>query len=1612
MADNKIANAIKFLKGEEKSLPATKTEGQVYFAYKNVGTAEKPSYTGAIYIDTPIGGAQNRIKMTANADIADKAFNDSAGKDIRGTYLSSLGYTDDGKQTILIKGSGNSQTKIALPIASTTKSGIITTDAQSFGGTKTFVTINSTNLTVTGSDGFNYSGIGAGTANAVRPVWFADNSGNGKPVINANFTYNPATQTLSVTNLSGTADKAIKDDGGQNIRNTYISNVEVDKNNKYKYNFKTPTGAIKNSITVYDEFQKRSQIDATTDWNTLISTGIYKVQMSAWGDATKMHSPNSYNKNLYSFGILLVFESIANDSEKRFTQIYIPHNEGVNVSGSAYKRMHNGNDITTGWQSWHPIARGLNWNELTNKPNYAGSSSAGGAANYALKLQTYKQGSTTETYGVQYPLYAQWQDNTTVKLKCDGYKTLIDRAILLNPIYTSNTLTTGTSTWCDGVTEGKVVWGQNWVDTSLSNDSADISLWLNKAGNSTTINMTLDGIVRAVSGFNGDLIKTTPQLCAANEHNEITIKVNNNGIFQNSIGVSSNASLRNGLDFKWYDTNWQIGNIRGSSVDSAGFGFAFKADKNSTLALKARIDTNGVYHGGVDKLATARKIILAGLGQGSVLFDGSGDVTITDVGYGCTKYVTTNATTEPYYRIAYYSNNKSWVDASIVFSIDSGYIGGGFGIVKVAFRSNNVTADAQPSDCEVSWLVRQGFNANQIFVKGNAPAGGNQYADLYFKATGQYQAVTIRVLSSGERGSISRNWTFEEGASRKNADIRTYSYTVEASDVGIVKNSIKWNDYENDIGTNNTSDTWLLVANNNKIQHKLTTSFATSGHTHNYAGSASVGGSANSAVKLDSSAGSSTQPVYFSGGKPVACTYTLNKSVPADAKFTDTNTWRPLGTTGDTACAGNDSRLSNARPASDVYAWAKASTKPSYSWGEITGKPSTFTPSSHTHRDLDTIGSVGYYGSDIANSNGWYKVYSTTLTGYNDHVARLSIVSGYNPYASGLLILHLRCNNTTSLAVQRLIWETRQGFNVDDVIISTNGNTWTLYLKITNTQYGRIKIRVLESMSTVSNWIMLLSDNNTKESINPKATATAKDGATVNYANSAGSISWNGVTGKPSTFTPSYHTHDDRYYTETEINNKLANYLPVTGGTLSGALTAPNITASNYFTTPSMAGEGDLSTYYHRVDFGHSGVNQFDFYEYGGIYNFYQNQSTGKDKAVLLGRITLNGWEGNVTGNLSGNATTATALTTSAGTSTQPIYFSGGKPIICTYTLSKSVPADAKFTDTWRPLGTTADTACAGNDSRLSNARPASDVYAWAKASSKPVYTKAEIGLGNVDNTADSQKSVKYATTAGSATTATTATMTTKLQTYKQGNTTETYGTQYSLYAQWEDSSNLRLKVDNYTVKVNYADKAGTAGACTGNAATATKLQTARTISLTGSVTGSGTFDGSGNLSITTSTNHSHSQYLPLAGGTMTGTINFNKDMLACNFKGSDPIYDIGIMHQTSGNEALVFAAADIATSFIFKCGQKPTTMTSSTWTNITPSMQIKNQSVYINSLIANGVTPSYNLYVNGPTRCNGDLAVGEGNGSSAIISFFSSNSTTSDAKIDVYKDRIEFSFN
>ena len=84
----------------------------------------------------------------------------------------------------------------------------------------------------------------------------------------------------------------------------------------------------------------------------------------------------------------------------------------------------------------------------------------------------------------------------------------------------------------------------------------------------------------------------------------------------------------------------------------------------------------------------------------------------------------------------------------------------------------------------------------------------------------------------------------------------------------------------------------------------------------------------------------------------------------------------------------------------------------------------------------------------------------------------------------------------------------------------------------------------------------------------------------------------------------------------TTLSDELAKYLPLTGGTLTGLLNAPKVETGtggdSYFQSRRFRGEGNASTYYHAIDFGYAGHNQVDFYEYGGKYNFWQNQSAAK----------------------------------------------------------------------------------------------------------------------------------------------------------------------------------------------------------------------------------------------------------------------------------------------------------------------------------------------------------------------------------------------------------------
>lgn len=73
--------------------------------------------------------------------------------------------------------------------------------------------------------------------------------------------------------------------------------------------------------------------------------------------------------------------------------------------------------------------------------------------------------------------------------------------------------------------------------------------------------------------------------------------------------------------------------------------------------------------------------------------------------------------------------------------------------MKVAVRSDQISASGNYYG-SVVWLTRYGFSADQLFLKVYSVnnGGGTCYADLYFKATGTYDALNVRVLNSGGRG--------------------------------------------------------------------------------------------------------------------------------------------------------------------------------------------------------------------------------------------------------------------------------------------------------------------------------------------------------------------------------------------------------------------------------------------------------------------------------------------------------------------------------------------------------------------------------------------------------------------------------------------------------------------------------------------------------------------------------------------------------------------------------------------------------------------------------------------------------------------------------------------
>lgn len=243
----------------------------------------------------------------------------------------------------------------------------------------------------------------------------------------------------------------------------------------------------------------------------------------------------------------------------------------------------------------------------------------------------------------------------------------------------------------------------------------------------------------------------------------------------------------------------------------------------------------------------------------------------------------------------------------------------------------------------------------------------------------------------------------------------------------------------------------LIVDNADAIEalETIASGKADKNHTHSYAGSSSVGGSATSAVKLDTStAGDANTPVYFSGGKPVACTsLDLNTSGSSasctgnSATATKLQTARTIGLgTGATGTATSFDGTGNITiPVTNI--------KESYlSWGgkNLSGSVSPLDAACSNIHSANRFAFAKPNGITVEYStNGsTYTTYSTTDT------AKINLVSGNgNTYYIGA-----RSTSTTTN---------------DKLRITLNATNMGLY-----TRLQKILINISTSYATGSNVII------------------------------------------------------------------------------------------------------------------------------------------------------------------------------------------------------------------------------------------------------------------------------------------------------------------------------------------------------------------------------------------------------------------------------------------------------------------------------------------------------------------------------------------------------------
>lgn len=275
--------------------------------------------------------------------------------------------------------------------------------------------------------------------------------------------------------------------------------------------------------------------------------------------------------------------------------------------------------------------------------------------------------------------------------------------------------------------------------------------------------------------------------------------------------------------------------------------------------------------------------------------------------------------------------------------------------------------------------------------------------------------------------------------------------------------------------------------------------------------------------------------------------------------------------------------------------------------------------------------------------------------------------------------------------------------NGTEFSLATSGVTAGTYKRVTVDAYGRVTSG--DNTDANDNTARLQVSDTTNKRINTKE-------STGNYIQFTGGTDKFTVTDGTNSFDVAVsHTNDGDTKNTTGTSNKASTKLFLAGAESQAANPVTYSNANCYIGTDNCLYSNGA-----KVLTSHDGNTTYKF----TIGSTTKGDSTnGVDLGTLKSETAAaNGTTLSLV--TTGEKDTWNAKTSNTGTVTSVAAGTGlsGGTITTSGTLSVS-------------YGTTAGTACQGNDSRLSNSRPASDVYSWAKASTKPSYTLSEVGASS-----------------------------------------------------------------------------------------------------------------------------------------------------------------------------------------------------------------------------------------------------------------------------------------